>query len=263
MHPKSDNYWNEIADNWEQTNQQKLLRSISDKVNKKLFSRWLSQKKVNCILKTDLFDESLSEGLQPLLSQHTHGFFGMDLSLPTTRLAKSKHNQLKAIVADVRNLPFKSESFDVIVSNSTLDHFQTSAEIVDSLKELNRVLKGEGQLFITLDNVSNPSIFLRNILPFKILNHLGIVPYYIGKSFGPRRLKSTLESLNYLVVEVTAFWHFPRLFLGGVAFWVEKYFSEQLKQNFVESILSFECLSKLPAKYLTGQFVAARAIKRL
>lgn len=262
MQPEKKNYWDEVADTWEQSSQQNLLRLVSDQLNNQLFRQWLPQKKVNYILKTDLFDESLSNGLKPLLSEYTHSFIGVDLSLQTIHKVKDKHRQLNAIVADVRHLPFKSGAIDLIVSNSTLDHFKTRLEIVNSLKELNRVLKNKSQLLITLDNMANPCIFIRNILPYQLLNRLGIVPYFIGKSYSPFRLKRALKELNFSVVEITAFWHFPRIFLNVLAAFVAKYFSGRLNKFFLDKILIFEYLSKLSTKYFTGQFVAARAIKR-
>lgn len=262
MNPKNANYWNEIANTWQHTNQQKLLRLISDTLNDRLFDNWLAPKKVNRLLKTDLFDESLTDGLYPLLSKRAKSVVGIDISAATINAAKQHHKQLQAVIADVRHLPYASGTFDIIVSNSTLDHFQTSAEIITSLKELKRVLRKDGQLLITLDNITNPIIALRHILPFKLLNRLGIVPYYVGATFGARRLKSTLEELNFSVLEVTTFWHFPRIFLVPIATVVDKYFSDKFRRKFLNMILAFEYLSKLPTKYITGQFVAAKAIKR-
>lgn len=262
MNPQKADYWNEVTKTWQHSNRQKLLRFISDVLNYRLFDNWLPPKKVNRLLKTDLFDESLTDGLYPLLSKHAKSIVGIDISTAAINAAKHHHKQLQAVKADVRHLPYASESFDIIISNSTLDHFDTSEEIVNSLKELNRVLRKDGQLLITLDNHTNPIIFLRNILPFDLLNRLGILPYYVGATFGARRLKHTLEQLNFSVIEITAFWHFPRIILVAIANVVEKYFSDKHRRSFLNAILAFEYLSKLPTKYFTGQFVAAKAIKR-
>ena len=201
--------------------------------------------------------------LYPLLSKRANSVVGIDISFATVNGVKQDHTGLQTVVADVRCLPYISGTFDIIVSNSTLDHFETSAEIIASLKEFKRVLREDGQLFITLDNPTNPIIFLRRILPIKLLNRLGIVPYYVGVTFGARRLKQTLEELGFSVLEVTTFWHFPRIVVVAVALIVGRCFSDKFKQKFLKVILSFESLSKYPTKYLTGQFVAARAVKRL
>ena len=46
--------------------------------------------------------------------------------------------------ADVRRLPLADNRVDVVLSNSTLDHFDTEQEIEESLHELARVLKPGG-----------------------------------------------------------------------------------------------------------------------
>ncbi len=255
------NYWNDVAKTWQHTSQQKVLRSISDVLNNRLFGAWLPTEKVQRLLKTDLFDESLTDGLYPLLSQHTENVVGIDISVDTVTAAKQRHQQLKAIPADVRHMPFASESFDIIISNSTLDHFETSEDIIAGLLELKRVLKKDGQLLITLDNHTNPLIFIRNALPYTLLSRLGLVPYYTGVTFGACRLKRALEELDFTVKEVTSFWHFPRFLLVTMMSIVDRYFSDTFKQRLINAVLSFEFLSKWPTKYVTGQFVAARAIK--
>lgn len=259
---QNSRYWNKTADTWTQSSQQKLLRLVSDILNHKLLQSWLPNHRVNLLLKTDMFDESLTPGLHPLLSKYAAEFIGIDLSVVTIQSAQANCDQLQAFTADVRHLPFPSETFDIIVSNSTLDHFNTTEDIILGLKELNRVLKENGQLLITLDNYTNPYIYLRNNLPFKLLNRLRIVPYYVGKSFGPFRFKRVLEALDFVVIEVTSFWHFPRIFLVCVAKVLDKYFSDRAKSKFLKGILAFEFLSKLPTRYITGQFIAVNAKKK-
>lgn len=254
-------YWDDIADRWHHTYQQKILRYISDVLNARLFAAWLPADKVGSLLKTDLFDESLTDGLYPLLARHAEKVTGIDISNDIVAAVKKRHPQLDAVKTDVREMPFDSESFDVIVSNSTLDHFETPGDIVTSLLELKRVLKKGGQLLVTLDNFTNPTIFVRNLLPNQLLNRLGLVPYYVGATFGARRLKQVLKELGFTTVEVRLFWHCPRIAMVLIARIVNRYFSNAQEQRFIKTILSCECLSHLPTRHLTGQFVAAKAIK--
>lgn len=256
------NYWNSVSNNWLDEGHNKLIRLVSDLLNYQLFDHWLSKEEYYRLLKTDLFDESLTDGLTPLLSMHAKNVVGIDISASTLETAKRKTNSLQVAAADVRNLPFATDSFDTIVSNSTLDHFKSLDEIIRSLKELKRVLKKDGQLLITFDNYTNPAVFLRNALPFKLLNRIGILPYYVGVTFGALRLKSVLEKLNFSVVEVTTFWHFPRIILAAMAGVFDKYLSDKFRRKILNGIMSFECLSKFPTKCFTGHFVAANAINR-
>ena len=260
---KNSKYWDEVAKTWQHSIRQGVLRSISDMLNNRLFDRWLPKRRVDCLLKTDLFDESLTEGLSSLLGMRANKVVGIDNSVAVLNSAKHNYrDKLQAMAADVRHLPFATGIFDVIVSNSTLDHFERSEDIIFSLKELNRVLRQNGQLLITLDNPVNPFIALRSVFPFSLLNRLGIVPYYVGATLGAHRLRRTLEELSFSVVEVTTLWHFPRIIVADLANIVDKPLSGKLTPKLLKVILAFEHLSKLPTKYFTGHFVAARGIKR-
>jgi SAM-dependent methyltransferase len=74
---------------------------------------------------------------------------------------------------DVRKLEFADGWFDLIFSNSTLDHFATRAEIVESIAGFARLLAPGGYLLITLDNPQNPVVWCRNLLPQRPLEAAG------------------------------------------------------------------------------------------
>jgi len=260
--PEKKRYWDEVAKTWQRANTESLWRSYSDSVNTELFSRWLPNVRLENLLKTDLFDESLGDGLYPLLSSRAKNLFGIDLSQITVQAAKWRHPCLKAIAADVRSLPFATGMFDFIVSNSTLDHFQSQKEIVDSLRELHRALRAGGQLLLTLDNLANPVIAVRSFLPFPLLNRLNIVPYYVGPTFGPRRLCRYLQETGFEVHEVEALMHFPRLISVHMTRKLERRLDKYAKTRLVSLLMGFERLAKWPTRFLTGYFIAVRAIKR-
>ncbi len=73
------------------------------------------------------------------LATRARNVVGTDISVQMVHAARSKHIGLSGVGADVRELPFGDGAFDVIVSNSTLDHFDSQAEIGASLCELCRV----------------------------------------------------------------------------------------------------------------------------
>ncbi len=239
-----------------------LWRAYNDAVNTALFGRWLSHHKADSLLKTDLFDESLGDGLYSLLELHAKKVVGIDISLLISKSAKSRHSGLDVVGADVRRLPFSDEVFDIIVSNSTLDHFESSEEIVYSLKELLRVLKPGGQLLLTLDNLVNPVIALRAVLPFRLLNRLQIVPYFVGATLSPSRLRDHLEHLGLMVMEVSAVMHFPRILAMAFIRVMEGRFGSKMQKRFLSLLMAFEHLSHWPTRFLTGYFVAVRAVKK-
>lgn len=241
---------------------QKLWRTHSDSVNQALLTRWLLNGQMENLLKTDLFDEAVSDGLSSLLNVRSKRVFYIDASLEVHRRAKRRHPNLQTVETDVRCLPFADGTFDGIVSNSTLDHFKSLDDLVISLKELYRVLQQGGQMILTLDNLANPIILLRNGLPFHLLYYMKIVPYYVGVTLGPYRLQRLLKEIGFKVLEVDAIMHCPRVLAVAIAHWMERHTSPKTQRYFLRFLMAFEGLSCLPTRFLTGHFIAVRAMRR-
>lgn len=253
-------YWNEVAREWEKTRPETLWRMHSDAVNEHLLTRWFPSGLLTNALKTDLFDEAFSVGLYPFLRARVQNVVGIDLVLLTARAARSRHPELQAVQADVRRLPFADGVFDLVISNSTLDHFSSHQEIVRALHEIRRVLREGGQLLITLDNTSNPVVALRNRLPFRLLKRLGILPYYMGASYGLRRLRQVLGQTRFQVLETTAVLHCPRVLAVLVARCLGKRASKATQERFLRLLWTFERLACWPTRSVTGYFVAVKAV---
>ena len=262
MNTLKKDYWNEIAVDWKSKHRQSLWRRHSDAVNSVLLRKWLPAGRIALLLKTDVFDEAFGDGLYPVLAARADQIIGMDRSTSICEFAESRNEGLTTTVADVRCLPYSDDVFDVIVSNSTLDHFETAGEIIDSLHELHRVVKSDGELLLTLDNRANPVIALRSILPFRLLNRLGIVPYYVGATFGPRRLIQSLQQVGFEVVETSAIMHCPRILAVLLSSMLERYANAPVQRAFLHFLLIFERLQFTPLRFLTGYFVAVKAVKR-
>lgn len=262
MKTEGASYWESIADEWKKTRPDRLWRKHSDTVNQSLLLRWLPEQPVPRLLKTDTFDEAVGEGLIQFLKTRAHTVVGMDLSFQNVQLACPGEMSICGACADVRQLPFREESFEVVVSNSTLDHFRTLDEMMVSLRELHRVLRKDGKLILTLDNLANPIIAARNILPFKLLNRLGILPYYVGATCDPWRLQKLLREIGFEVTEVTAVLHCPRIFAVLVAKLLCSCATVSVQQRFLRRLEAFEHMSRWPTRYVTGNFIAVRAEKR-
>ena len=254
-------YWNEVAGTWQGTHPQVLWRVHSDAVNRELFARWLADRSVETVLKTDLFDEALSDGLYSMLASQARQVYGMDVSARILRRAGSRHMELQSIVGDVRCLPFRDGTFDVIVSNSTLDHFKTQDEMVTSLRELHRVLRPSGRLLLTLDNPANPVVALRQVLPFGVLNRLGILPYYIGVTLGPHQLRRILHQLRFEVTEMGAVLHCPRMPAVALCRLLARYATSGMQRRFLQLLMAFEGLSRWPTRFFTGYFIVVNALR--
>jgi hypothetical protein len=206
-------YWDQIYQETTISPQLKVWRAYMQELYLELVTKWINNFEQSPCLKTDLFEEAITE--HNLLSLFPDGSVGLDCSLSISKAAnkrlKHAHKQVFIINADLRHIPLANKSIKHIFSGSSLDHFQYKQELETSLKELTRILSLEGTLVLTLDNPHNPIIWLRNKLPFKLLNTLGLVPYYVGATLTQQELCKSLESLGLEIKEFTTISHVPRL----------------------------------------------------
>jgi SAM-dependent methyltransferase len=262
--------WNMRAAPWLETPLQPLWRRHSDAVNSMLVARWLDNRH-GSVLKTDLFDEAVGEGVYPALAARADRVVGIDISSAIVGAAGKRHPALSAHRADVRTLPFADGEFGAIFSNSTLDHFDSSGEIVAALRECRRVLEPGGQLIVTLDNPWNPVIALSKNLPREQLNRLwprlrfasaiGLQPYRVGATLSVTRLREVLTELGFHVHETGAIIHAPRVVAVLAAELLQRRGGEAAKRRFLRALMLCERLSHSPVRFVTGHFVGARATK--
>jgi ubiquinone/menaquinone biosynthesis C-methylase UbiE len=86
---------------------------------------------------------------------------GIDLLKDSIRL----NNYLDfKIVANLENLPFKEDFFDVVNLPNVVEHLQNPKKV---FKEVNYVLKRGGILLISTKNIYNPFMAINKLLPIK------------------------------------------------------------------------------------------------
>ena len=258
--PDEARYWRGVRESWRARQREELWRSFNDRLISRLIDRWFEGAPRQAILKTDLFEESCSDGLHGVLSRCGSRLVAIDLASAIVLDAKRRHPLIEAAVADVRFIPFDDETFDLIVSPSTLDHFDDLDEMRRALAEMVRVLRPTGELMITLDNLDNPVLRLRSWLPSRWLRALRLVPYHVGQSCGRRRLRQLLVEVGLEVREMTAVLHVPRL-PAVVAARALTRSGPRARERFLRWAGAFERLETTPLRSLTGYFVAARAVK--
>jgi SAM-dependent methyltransferase len=245
-------YWDGVVASWTDAGGHALLRAYSDAVNATLVERWLPPR-VRGLLKTDVFDEAVGRGLYPLLRERADSVVAVDAAEAAIARARDRYPELRAEPADVRSLPFEPASFGAVVSTSTLDHLDTLGDIRAAIGELVRVLEPGGILVLTLDNGANPLVALRNAIPSPALERLRVIPYATGTTCGPLRLRGLLVGAGLAISEMTAVMHVPRLLVRVRA---------RVRRDLVLRVLrGGEVLAGVPTLYVTGQFVAARAVK--
>lgn len=261
MKRKPRENWDSVIEEWAAGEQYRLWRRHSDAVNTALLRSWLPKRRVASLLKTDLFDEAVTDGLYAVLAAAADRVVGVDVSARVAAMAGQRHPGLVTEAADVRRLPFDDASFDTVVSISTLDHFESREEIPVALREIMRVLRPGGQLLLTLDNLAQPAVWLRSILPQALMMRLGLIPYAVGKTLGPRRLQATCRAAGLQIGEVTAVLHCPRALAVACTRWLERHTAAPTQDRFLAWLSAFERLERLPTRYFTGYFVALRASK--
>ncbi len=252
-------YWDSVGAAWGRDHPQRLWRAHADAVNRRLVEAWIPASGEGHLLKTDGFDEAVAEGVSEALRGRCARFTVIDLAPETLRRAAPRLHSGRPTAADVRALPFPDASFDTVLSLSTLDHFATREELIGSLCELRRVSAPGATLVLTLDNPQNPMLSLRGALPYAWLNRIGVVPYYVGVNLSPTALRGAIESAGFVVEEVRAMLHVPRVLAIPLSRVVQRFASDRGRARWLRWLAAFESLERLPTRFVTGHFVAVRA----
>jgi SAM-dependent methyltransferase len=171
----------------------------------RLFAEHLPALRGLRILKTDLWDEAKNTRILAWASRQGARAYGIDISPPIVRQARAAFDvdALESAVADVRDLPFRDATFDVVYSMGTIEHF---AETERAVAEIARVLKPGGRAIVGVPNRYDP--FLRPLLA-TALQAIGWYGYGFEKSYSRRALRAMLEASGLEVVSETAILFMP------------------------------------------------------
>jgi S-adenosylmethionine decarboxylase len=147
------------------------------------------------VFKTDLWDEARNTRILQWMQQQGAQVFGGDISGSVIRLARAQFpdGALAASGADVRALPFRDRSFDVVYSMGTVEHF---AETQGAINEIFRVVVPGGRAIIGVPNRHDP--FLRPAM-VSILGWFGLYDYGFEKSYTRRQLRAMLTDAGFRV----------------------------------------------------------------
>lgn len=117
--------------------------------------------------KTVLLDAGCGEkGIMGKYKGENRLSVGIDLSLETLK----RNNFLDQLAkADVKRLPFKDRSFDVVICQWVVEHLKEPKLVY---REFARVLKPNGDLIMVTNSIYNPLMFVSAILPTKIRDRL-------------------------------------------------------------------------------------------
>lgn len=221
--------------------------------------RWSRGLKVERALKTDLFEEAHGDD-QILFDLFPDAalVLGVDVAVTTVRRARDRLGERAGwyIASDARRLALATGSVDVIISNSTLDHFDAAEDFETSVGELARVLRPGGALIITVDNPHNPLYPL-----LKWTSRRGWTPFLLGYTPSGGSLERCLRQAGLEVTDTATLLHNPRL-VSTLAFLGLRRFLGRYANPLVALLLKlFAAMERLPTRRLTACFLAARARK--
>lgn len=163
-----------------------------------LFREFLPPLEGLSVFKTDLWDEARNTRILCWAAEQGATAVGIDISPPVTLRAaaefRARGRRLRAVVSDVRTIPWGDASFDAVYSMGTVEHFD---ETDAALCEIRRVLRPGGRAIVGVPNRLDP--FLRPLL-VAVLSAFGLYHYGYEKSYTRRRLRRMLEAAGFRVV---------------------------------------------------------------
>ena len=250
-----DNRWDQVAagaaPSWYLD---PLVAAQKKQVHLQFFREWLPAD-ARRVLKTDLFEEAFGEDrLLPELIAASPVFrtwIGMDFSPSIARHARSSMQLscVSVLSADLRCLPFDSGSLDAILSNSTLDHFETQSEFEAAIGELARALRPGGRLMVTVDNSRNPLyLVLRWISQFRW------APFPLGYSTSRKGLQKVLEGAGLRVIATGRILHNPRLLSTALVLLLRRWLGLRADRPIQWLLNRFAALERLPTREFTACF---------
>ena len=148
------------------------------------------------LFKTDLWDEAKNSEILRWAAERGARVAGADIALAIAveaRRALDGHRPLLA-GGDVRHLPYRDGTFDLVYSMGTVEHFP---EYHDAIAEIFRVLKPGGRAIVGVPNLLDP--FLRPLL-VAVLDRLGRYDYGLEKAFSANGLGRVLEAVGFRVI---------------------------------------------------------------
>jgi SAM-dependent methyltransferase len=222
-----------------------------------LLDSWLPDLQGCTVLKTDLWEEGVA-GDELLFSIATRAkrVIGVDVSGVVVSAAAERARRLDVDVvlhqADVRALPLPDDAVDVVISTSTIDHFERRDDRQAALAELRRVLRADGDLVLTVDNADNAGDPL-----LRAATAIGALPFPLGPPMTMTSLGELAAEVGFEVRDRTYLVAAPRMVAGG-AVRLARLMPRRLSERAVARLqIAFDGLGRRsPRRYMA--FVAVR-----
>ena len=231
-------------------------------IHLRLISRWCPDLRGKTLLKTDLFEEAHGPD-QFLFELEVPGGVRLAMDISPVIVRRARHEaaargveSCSLLAGDVLALPLRTDSLDVIISNSTLDHFPGPEYIDAALRQLYVALKPGGTLLMTLDNPQSVSYLIG-----RWKRMLRPDPFFLGHTLSLRQLTGALDRIGYRVTDSTAIVHGLENHSSAFMQAARRLGGWPLHRAISRLVASLEGLEATPMRFLTGAFIAVRAIK--
>lgn len=225
---------------------------------KRLFRNYFGDIKGKKLLKIDLWNETNNTQIMLWAIKQGADAYGLDISNLIVKRAKEnmedKDVQPKVLVSDVREMPFKSETFDFIYTMGTIEHF---VDTTVAVCEIHRILKKNGVAIVGVPNKHDP--FLRPLL-VSLLNLLNLYPYGYEKSFSHKDLKNLFPANKFKTIGQDGL-----LFMPGILRIFDIFFSIYLPPvTLITSFFNkaFEFLSRMFPKLNAHGYLISIIVKK-
>jgi SAM-dependent methyltransferase len=113
-------------------------------------------------------------GSNQVLENHLHFRKKIELDILTPLPNKKRDNPF--IQSDLYKLPFKQDSFDLILLRFVVEHMENPAK---AFSEIARILKNGGQILILTTNIISPFIFISKLFPYRIRKLIMLMLYKV------------------------------------------------------------------------------------
>lgn len=195
-------YYNRTADSYDEWHVNPPSAKVVDDWNFKNLRKFLGANKIKRALELGSGTGRLANNLLKIAEE----VYGVDQSAEVLKIAQEKYPKLKLTCAEVIDLPYKDNYFDLVIINGSLHHFFA---VKATFAEAHRVLK-PGGAFVLLGEPN--SHFMKLYNPFF---YLWIMDRFANKVFS----QFSRKNLPSEPIEPDA----------------ESYVPEQLKQQLIEA----------------------------
>ena len=188
----TDNIFDQIAPSWYNFRHWSIFRGELEALAK----RWQVGRVLNvgCAHGPDFLP--LRQGFE---------LYGVDFATEMLKFAQKYSRKFEfaanLAAADVRYLPYRDETFDWAISVATYHHMRGKDERLEALQELRRVLKPDGEAFITVWNRWQPRFWFHRrevAVPWRTKGKTLYRYYYL---FSFRELETLAKKAGFEILE--------------------------------------------------------------